>query len=310
MSGLGYLARRLLRALLTILGVVTLVFLLVRLVPGDPVDVILGDRASPEDRAAMRAHLHLDDPLPLQYGRFLGDVADGSLGQSFRGDRPVSELVAEVLPGTAALALAALLVAWLLAIPLGVLAARFRGRAPDRLASTVAVLGLAIPNIWLGPLLVLLFAVQLRWLPLPGDDAAGLASLVLPAITLGTALAASLTRQTRASLAEVLSRPYVLAAHARGLPPRRVYFRHALRNAALPVLTVGAAQLGALLSGTGVVEKIFERRGLGTLFLNAFFDRDMPVVQGCVLVIATTYVVVNVLLDLAYAAADPRVRLE
>jgi peptide/nickel transport system permease protein len=169
--------------------------------------------------------------------------------------------------------------------------------------------GLAIPNIWLGPLLILLFGVQLRWLPLPGDDASGITALLLPSITVGTALAAILTRQTRAAMIEVLGEQYIVAARARGVAPHRVILKHALRNALLPVMTVGAAQLGALLSGTVIAEKIFERRGLGTLFLDAFFARDIPVVQGCVLVIAVVYVLVNLAIDLCYGLVDPRVRL-
>ncbi|MEM9073654.1 MAG: ABC transporter permease, partial [Myxococcota bacterium] len=199
-----YLIARLLRALGTIAGVVTLVFAMVRLTPGDPVDALLGEQAAEADRARMRERLHLDESLPSQYVRFLGDVADGSLGRSFRSGEVVASSIAEVLPDTALLALSALLVAWVTALFLGVLAARYRGRAPDRAASTLAVAGLAIPNIWLGPLLILLFGVQLRWLPLPGDEQAGIASLVLPALTLGTALAATLTRQIRGSLSEAL----------------------------------------------------------------------------------------------------------
>jgi len=303
-----YLALRIGRAALTIFGVVALVFLLVRAVPGDPVDSILGERASAAEREALRERLHLDGPLHVQFGAFLGDLTDGTLGTSFRQqDRSVRSLIGEVLGPTAVLALAALLLAWCLAIPLGTLAAARRGTRWDRAASTFAVVGLAIPNIWLGPLLILGFAVELQWLPLPGDDARG-ATLVLPAITLGTALAAVLTRQARASMSEVLSQHYVTTARAKGLPPAKVLGRHALRNAMLPILTVGAAQLGALLAGTVVTEKIFERQGLGTLFLEAFFARDFPVVQGCVLLMATTYVLVNLLADLVYAAVDPRVR--
>lgn len=306
---LGSLAQRITRAALTAVGVVTAVFVLVRAVPGDPAATILGDQASPDELAALRERLHLDASLREQYLAFWGDVFGGSLGHSFRDERPVSERIAEVLPETALLALAALFVAWSLALPLGVIAARYRGRAPDRVASTLAVIGLAVPNLWLGPLLILLFGVVLRWLPVPGDDAMGLLGLVLPSFTLGTALAASLTRQTRAAVADALTRPYSVAAAARGLPPRRVLLRHALPNAALPVLTVAGAQVAALLSGTVVVEKIFERRGLGALFLDAFFARDIPIVQGCVLVIALVTVIVNLLLDILYAAVDPRVRL-
>ncbi len=307
----AWLATRLVRALLTAAGVVLVVFLLVRVVPGDPVLAILGEQSSPEDQDALRHTLHLDRSLPEQLALFVRDVADGSLGRSFRQrDLTVASRIAAVMPDTAELALASLLVAWLLAIPLGTLAAARRGSAWDGAARTLAVLGVALPTIWLGPLLVLLFAVELRVLPMPGDDAAGLVALVLPAVTLGAALAAILTRQTRASMIEVLSEPYIVAARARGLSSARVTLRHALRNALLPVLTVGGAQLGALLSGAVVAERIFERPGLGSLFLDAFAARDIPVVQGCVLVIALVYVSVNLLVDVTYGLVDPRARVE
>lgn len=299
-----------LRALATVWGVVSLVFLLVHLIPGDPIDAILGDQAAPEDRAALRSALRLDQPLTEQYSAFLGDVLDGTLGHSFRSrQHSVAGLLSEVLPHTLWLALASMTVALVLAIPLGALASVRPGSGWDRGASALAMLGIAIPNIWLGPLLVLFFGVQLRWLPLPGDDPTRPAALVLPAFTIGTALMAILTRQTRGALIEVLSEPYIRAARARGLAPGVVLFKHGLRNALLPVMTVAAAQLGALLSGTVIAEKIFERPGLGTLFLEAFFARDIPVVQGCVLAIAVIYVGVNLVLDLLYGVVDPRVKL-
>ena len=302
---------RLARAALTAFAVVTLVFVLIRAVPGDPVDAMLGEQAAPEDRAAVRRALHLDESLSRQYLRFLGDVADGSLGRSFRApDRTVRTLIEQAFAPTVELAGWALLVAWLIAIPLGVLAAAKRGTHVDRIASLFALTGLALPTIWLGPLLVLLFSVKLRWLPLPGDDPGAPGALVLPAITIGLALAAGLTRQTRAAMLEVLSQPYVAAARARGVTRMRVFFQHALRNAMLPVLTLGAAQLGALLSGAVIAEKIFERPGLGTLFLEGFFARDIPVIQGVVLLVGVLYVLVNVALDIAYALVDPRVRLQ
>ncbi len=305
-----YLFGRIARAALTIVGIVTLVFLLVRLIPGDPVDAILGDQAAPEDRAALRELLRLDRPFGEQYLDFTHNTFNGTLGVSFRQpDKTVWSMINEVFADTIILALAGLLVAWMIALPLGSIAAVRQGTRWDRAASTVAVLGIAIPNIWLGPMLILAFAVQLRWLPLPGDDLAGPEALILPAITLGTALAAILTRQTRAAMTEVLSQQYILAAKARGVPPARLVRRHALRNALLPVITIGAAQLGALLSGAVVTEKIFERPGLGTLFLDAFFARDIPVVQGCVLIIAVIYVAVNLAVDLLYGVIDPRVRL-
>ncbi len=311
MLPLGYLAVRCARAAATVLGVVTLVFLLVHLIPGDPIDAILGEQASPEERAELRRYLKLDRTLPEQYLSFLGEVADGTLGHSFRRrSETVWSLIARVLPHTAVLALASIALAWMMAVPLGAIAALRRGSLWDRAASVLSMLGLAIPNIWLGPLLVLAFGVWLRWLPLPGDDPTRPEALLLPAFTLAAALTAILARQTRSAMIEVLGEQYITAAHARGTPPGTILFRHALRNALLPVMTVGIAQLGALLSGAVIAEKIFERPGLGTLFLEAFFDRDIPVVQGCVLVIAVFYVLVNLAADLLYGLVDPRVRIE
>lgn len=312
---LRYFAARILRAVFTVFGVVTAVFLIVRLIPGDPVTAILGDNASPEDQAALRASLHLDQPLPQQYGAFLSDVTDGTLGTSFRKSGvAVSQIVREVIPSTVALAVAGLLVAISLGILLGVLAAARKGSFVDHSARLVAVLALAIPTICLGPLLILVFGLWLAWLPLPGafgtENFIGeINQLILPAFTIGTALSAIITRQTRGAMIETLSKPFVAAARARGLSEGRVLFVHGLRNAMMPVSTVAAAQLGALLSGTVITEKIFERDGLGTLFLDAFFARDIPVIQGTVLLVATTYVVVNLLLDVAYGLLDPRVRI-
>ena len=311
MLPLGYLAVRCARAAATVLGVVTLVFLLVHLIPGDPIDAILGDQASPEERAELRRYLKLDRPLAEQYLGFLGEVADGTLGHSFRRrSETVWSLIARVLPHTAVLALTSIVLAWMMAVPLGAIAALRCGSLWDRAASVLSMLGLAIPNIWLGPLLVLAFSVWLRWLPLPGDDPTRPEALLLPAFTLAAALTAILARQTRSALIEVLGEQYITAAHARGLPPATILFRHALRNALLPVMTVGIAQLGALLSGAVIAEKIFERPGLGTLFLEAFFDRDIPVVQGNVLVIVVFYVLVKIGRASCRELVDPRVRIE
>ncbi|MFO0683238.1 MAG: ABC transporter permease [Sandaracinus sp.] len=305
-----YLAQRLLRALATAIGVVLLVFVLVRALPGDPARLILGDTATEADVAAMRERLHLDAGLFEQLALYAGDVLDGSLGRSFRApDVTVASRIAEVLPDTVVLALASVALAWTLAVPLGTLAALSRGRALDRVARIVALSGVALPTLWLGPLLVLLFAVELRLLPMPGDDEAGALSLVLPAATIGAALAAALTRQTRGAMIEALAEPYVVAARARGLSRTSAALRHGLRNALLPVVTVSASQLGALLGGAVVAEKLFERQGLGSLMLEAFAARDIPVLQGTVLVVALLYVSVQVLLDLVVAALDPRVRL-
>jgi len=307
---IAYLIKRFGRAALTIFGVVTLVFLLIRLIPGDPVDAILGDDASPEDRQAMRSALALDRPLADQYVAFLGTLVDGTLGHSFRHpSASVASQIAKVFAPTALLAMSALLLAWMIGIPLGIFAATRHNTVWDRSASAFAIAGLAIPNIWLGPLLILAFGVTLRWLPLPGDDPSRLNALLLPSITIGTALAASLFRHTRSVMLEVLKQQYVLAARARGVPTSRLLFQHSLRNALLPIMTIAAAQLGALLSGTVITEKIFERPGLGTLFLEAFFARDIPIIQGCVLVVAIVYVSINLVVDLLYGVVDPRVRL-
>jgi ABC-type dipeptide/oligopeptide/nickel transport system permease component len=305
-----YLALRTLRALGTAISVVLLVFVLVRAMPGDPARLILGDTASETDLAAMRARLHLDASLGEQLWLFGGDVLDGSLGRSFRApDRTVASRVSEVLPDTVVLAVAATALAWVLAVPLGVLAALHRGKPIDTLARGVALSGVALPTIWLGPLLVLFFAVELRVLPMPGDDEGGPLSLVLPAVTIGAALAAALTRQTRGAMLEVLGENWMLAARARGLSRTRAALVHGMRNALVPVVTVSASQLGALLGGAVVAEKLFERRGLGTLMLESFASRDIPVLQGTVLVVALLYVSVQLALDLVLAGIDPRVRL-
>jgi len=298
--------RRLVTLVPTVLGVVTLVFLLVHLVPGDPVDVMLGETANPADKAALRAELGLDRPLAEQYLGYLAGVARGDLGRSILYRRPVAELLAARIPATLELSAAALAVALILAVPLGVAAARRKDTAVDRGSLVASLLGVSIPNFWLGPLLVLAFSVHLRWFPVSGR--AGWASLVLPAVTLGTALAAMLTRMLRSSLVEVLGAEYLTAARARGVGEGRVLWVHALRNALLPVITVLGLQMGSLLSGAVVTEAVFSWPGLGTLLLQAIHGRDYPLVQGCVLVISLGYVGVNLLADWAYRWADPRVR--
>lgn len=304
---------RLARAAVTVWAAVTLVFFVVRAVPGDPATAILGDAASPEERAALRASLLLDRPIAAQYAAFLGSVLDGTLGRSFRDpDRPVAEAIGEAYPHTLVLAGTALAFAWVIALPLGTLGAlgaRRKGRSLwDGAARALSAVGSAVPAIVLGPLSILLFSVVMRVLPMPGDEDAGLLGLVLPAGTIGLGLAAGLTRQTRAQMLEKLAEPYVTAARARGLSEEQAAFRHALRNAALPLVTLGTAQLGALLSGSVIVERLFERPGLGTLLIEAFGARDIPVVQGATLVVALTYVSINLLGDLLLATIDPRTR--
>ncbi|MBN1946393.1 MAG: ABC transporter permease [Bradymonadales bacterium] len=307
----SYILHRLLGALFVIFSVSTLVFLVVRWVPGDPVDSILGENAAELNKQVLAECLHLNDSLLRQYLYFLGDIANGTLGTFCDNpDVTVRDRIVEVLPYTVELALASMLLALLIAIPLGVLAALRQGSWLDLTALTVALLGVSIPNFWLGPMLLLAFSITLRMFPDPGAGVTGLHALVLPAITLGTALAAKLARMTRSSMLEVLSADYIRTARAKGLPERQVIWKHALRNALVPVVTVVGLQVGALLSGAIIVEKVFGRPGLGTLLLDAISQRNYMLVQGCVLVIAFTYVLVNLLTDLAYMAVDPRISLE
>jgi peptide/nickel transport system permease protein len=301
--------RRLLSSLLAVLGVSVLVFLLVHLIPGDPIDNLLGERADPADKTAMRACLGLDQPLWVQLGRFFRDIADGTLGHTCpeRG-QTVAQLVRQALPHTAELALAAMAVALLVALPLGIAAALRPRSAVDLAATAIAGLGLSMHAAWLGPLLLFTFYLSLGWAPGPADDA-GLAGLVLPAIMLGTHLMAMLARMTRASLLEVLGEDYIRTARAKGLRPARVVLRHGLPSALVPVITVAAMQFSSLLAGAVLTEKVFARPGIGTLLLEAIARRDYRVVQGSTLVIAVSYVVVNLLTDLAYGLFDPRIRV-
>ncbi len=301
------LSSRIGSAILVVFGVCTLVFLLIHLVPGDPVEAMLGESARPADRAALRADLGLDRPLVEQYLTYLARLARLDLGVSFQDRRPVRDLLAERIPPTLELAAAALLLALALALPLGVLAARHRGGALDSGAMGFSLLGISIPNFWLGPMLILVFSLWLGWTPVSGRD--GPASLLLPAVTLGTGLAAVLARMVRSSVLEVLEEDYVRTARAKGLPETVVMWRHALRNAWLPVLTLLGLQLGGLLGGAVITETVFAWPGVGSLLVEAIQGRDYPVVQACVLLISLAYVLVNTLTDLVYAWVDPRIRL-
>jgi ABC-type dipeptide/oligopeptide/nickel transport system permease component len=305
MSG-ALLVRRLVGALGVVLGVALLTSLLIHLVPGDPVELMLGESATAGDRAALRASLGLDRPVHEQLLSRFGQLARLDLGASLYSRRPVGALIAERLPATVELAIAALVIAALAALPLGIVAARRRGSLADSSAMGLALLGLSVPSFWLGPLLILLFSVVLGWTPVSGRE--GLASLVLPALTLGIGMAAVLARMLRSSLLETLSEDYVRTARAKGLTEAAVIRRHALRNAALPVVTVFGMQAGALLAGAVITETVFAWPGIGSLLVEAIQRRDFPVVQGCVLLISTTYVAVNALTDVAYAWLDPRVR--
>lgn len=289
-----------------LLGVLTIVFFLLHLIPGDPVDIMLGEQALAADRQQMRAALGLDRPLAVQYLAFLGRTVRGDLGISFHHRRPVAQLIAERIPATFELMMGGMAVAFAVALPLGLLAALHHGRWLDQLASLFAVLGVATPNFWLGPLLILAFAIRLDWLPV--NERGTLAHLVLPSITLGTAMAALLTRMTRTALLEVLGEDYIRTARAKGLGAWAVVIVHALSNALIPVVTVIGLQIGVLLSGAIITERIFDWPGLGTLLLDGIYGRDYPLVQGCILVIAVTYVAVNLLTDLVYGWIDPRIR--
>ena len=306
-----FLVRRLFASLSVVFGVVTLVFVALRAAPGDPVESILGEQALAVDKEAMRQCLRLDRSLPEQYVLFWSDVLDGTFGElcDERGATVMEKLVA-VLPATMELALAALVVAVLIALPLGILAALRPYSWVDNTSAVLALLGISIPNFWLGPMLLILFSLTLSVLPNPGGGTLGLAALVLPAITLGTALAAKLTRMTRSSMLEVLNQDYVRTAKAKGLGRGRVVVKHALRNALIPIVTVLGLQFGALLAGAIIVEKIFARPGLGTLLLDGIETRSYMIVQGAVLFISFSYVIVNLLVDLLYGVIDPRIRYD
>lgn len=305
---IAYTARRLLQLLPIALLVASLVFSLIHMIPGDPVELMLGDGAQAADVTALRKELGLDRPLLAQYADFLKGLLRGDLGKSLHYQRPVTTLLLEHYPATLELALASMLVAFCIAVPLGIAAALYRDRAIDHASRFFALLGVSLPNFWLGPVLILIFAIYWRWLPVSGRD--GPLSLVLPAVTLGTALAGLLTRMIRSSLAEELYRPYVLTAQAKGLARNQALLRHALKNAMIPVVTIVGLQFGALLTGAIITETIFSWPGLGRLVIQAIRLRDYPLVQGGVLLISMTYVVVNLLTDLVYATLDPRIRFQ
>jgi len=301
----AFIIHRFFQSVLVMLTVTLIAFGLFRYV-GDPINNMVGQDTSLAEREALKEGLGLNDPFVVQFGRFVGNAVQGEFGTSYRHRRAVEELIAERLPATLELMLGAMAVAFAIALPLGVLAALYHGRWIDYLASGFALLGVAIPNFWLGPLLILLFAIQLDWLPV--NERGGLEHLVLPAITLGTALAALLSRMIHTSLVEVLGEDYIRTARAKGLPERIVVASHAMRNAAIPVITVTGLQIGALLSGAIITESIFDWPGLGSLLLEAIYGRNYALVQGCVLVIAVSYIAVNLLADLLYGWVDPRIR--
>ncbi len=304
---LNYLYARCATAIIVILGVSTIVFLLIHIVPGDPVEVMLGEAAQLADRKALRTYLGLDRPLLQQWFMYMYQMIHLDLGTSLYSKREISSILAERIPATLVLACAGIIIAIVIALPMGILAAIRRDSLWDFGAMTFSMLGISIPNFWMGPLLIMIFSLGLGWFPVSGNEGAG--SLILPALTLGTALAALLSRMVRGSLLEVLNEDYIRAAQARGLSDMTVILRHGLPNAALPVITVLGMQLGSLLAGAVITETIFSWPGVGQLTIEAIQNRDYPVVQACVLLISLSYVAVNLLTDLTYAFLDPRVRL-
>jgi ABC-type dipeptide/oligopeptide/nickel transport system permease component len=302
-----FLATRLLGALPALLGVTLMVFLLLHLTPGDPVELMLGDSAPAADRQALRHALRLDRPLSMQFLIYFDGLLHLDLGESLFARRPVVEILKQRLPATLELALAALILAMVLALPLGVMAAQYKNRLPDTVAMGLSLFGASIPSFWLGPMLILFFSLWLGWTPVGGRD--GVASLILPAFTLSTGLAAILARMIRSGLLEVLSEDFIRTARAKGLGRQAVLWHHALHNAWLPVLTLLGLQLGGLLGGAVITETVFDWPGLGSLLVESIQRRDFPVVQGCVLLVSLIYVLVNTVTDILYAWIDPRIRL-
>src|SRR5688572_4399876 len=311
---LNFLVRRLATIVPTLLFVSMLVFGLQQLLPGDAAMVLSGEERDPTVIAHLRAKMHLDEPLPVRYVYWLGAVLQGDLGESLRMQKPVTALIAEKLPVTIQLASMAFVISLLIGIPAGVLSAVAKGTAWDYAANAVALWGLSTPNFWLGIMLILLFSVSLGWLPASGyvspfeDLKANLAAMIMPAFVLGNAIAAVLMRHTRSAMLQVLSSDYVRTARAKGLDERVVILKHALRNALIPIITLGALEFGTLLSGAVLTEQVFTIPGFGKLIVDAVFNRDYSVVQGVVLFTATVYITLNLLADVAYFLVNPRLR--
>ncbi len=303
-----FIARRLLLTVPVLAGVATLVFSLIHLVPGDPVQAMLGESASREDVVDLRHRLGLDRPLYVQYAAFLRGAVTGDLGRSLRTEQSVTRAIGERMPATIELAFAAMFFAVVVAVPLGIVAAVRAGTAVDHGATMLSLIGISLPGFWLGPSLAIVFAVTLGWLPVSGRGTP--AHLVLPAITLGAPLAAVLARMTRASVLEELRELYVLAARARGVSHGRAVLRHAFRNSLVPIVTVLGLQFGAVLTGAVITETIFAWPGVGRLLVQSISFRDYPLVQGCILLIAVTYVAMNLVTDVVYGLLDPRIRYE
>jgi peptide/nickel transport system permease protein len=310
----AYLLKRVGTIVPTLLFVSMLIFGLQQLLPGDPAKVLAGEEQDPTVVAYLQKKMHLDEPLPVRYVYWLGGVLTGDLGESLRMQKPVTALIAEKLPVTIELALLAFVIALAIGIPAGIVSAIYKGTWLDYVANGVALWGLSTPNFWLGIMLILLFSVQLGWLPASGyvspfeDLKANLAAMIMPAFVLGNAIAAVLMRHTRSAMLQVLSSDYVRTARAKGLDERVVILKHALRNALMPIVTLGALELGTLLSGAVLTEQVFTIPGFGKLIVDAVFNRDYAVVQGVVLFTASAYILLNLLADIAYFLVNPRLR--
>ncbi|MES2744119.1 MAG: ABC transporter permease [Bdellovibrionota bacterium] len=303
----GFILKRLGSLIPVSLGVLLIVVGMIHFVPGDPVDIILGDMATAEDKLALRHELGLDQPLFQQTATYVSHAVRGDLGQSLVYQKSVNELIMQRLPATMRLAVASLIVALLISVPLGILAAVFQGTKIDFAAMSFAVSGVAVPTFWLGPLLILLFSVELGWLPV--SEMGDWKSFILPAFTMGTPLAAALSRITRNSMLDTLKEDFVRTARAKGCSESRVILKHTFRNASLPLVTVVGLQFGVLMAGAIITEKVFDWPGLGSLLVEGINTRDYPVVQGCVLFFSMSYLIVNLLTDITYSLVDPRIRL-
>ncbi|MGJ4912531.1 ABC transporter permease [Bradyrhizobium sp. HKCCYLRH2060] len=311
---LTFLARRIAQIIPTLIFVSILIFSLQQLLPGDPALVMAGEERDPAVIEQIRKQYRLDQPLPVQYGYWIKGVLSGDFGESLRIKMPVRDLILQKLPVTLQLAAMAIVIAFLIGIPAGIVSAVKRGTAWDYAANLFALWGISTPNFWLGIMLIFLFSIQLGWLPASGyvspaeDWRASLAATIMPAFVLGNAIAAILMRHTRSAMLQVLGSDYIRTARAKGISERQVILRHALRNALTPVITLGALELGTLLSGAVLTEQIFSIPGFGKLIVDAVFNRDYAVVQGVVLVTATVYIMLNLIADLAYVLVNPRLR--
>ena len=309
-----YLLKRLAALIPTIFFVTVIVFCLQQLLPGDPATMLAGEDQDPTVVAYLKKKMHLDEPLPVRYGYWIAGVAHGDLGESLRIQQPVVSLIIQKLPVTLELAGLAIIISLAIGIPAGIASAVYKDTAWDYLANGFALWGLSTPNFWLGILMILLFSVQLGWLPASGyvspaeDLRANLAAMIMPAFVLGNAIAAVLMRHTRSAMLQVLSSDYVRTARAKGLTEKKVILKHALRNAMTPIITLGALEFGTLLSGAVLTEQVFSIPGFGKLIVDAVFNRDYAVVQGVVLFTSSVYILLNLLADLAYFLANPRLR--